>query len=121
MLKATLMYLKTLHPVLLRVIWKDFLKGFTRTSNFSFAIEPFAENSSVGTYRLTSPDQWIPLDVLPSTVLPESLAWLDRSRIDPYLNGVSIKGFRGPHLNCIFSSAFVVSASRRRIASLRSK
>jgi hypothetical protein len=99
MLSATIFYLKTLHPVLVRLIWKDFLKGFTETSNVSFAMEPFAENSYVGSYRLNNPDQWIPLNVLPSTFLPESVAWLDRSGSDPYLKGVSIKGLRRSHLN----------------------
>jgi hypothetical protein len=98
-LKATLIYLKTLHPVLVRVIWKDFLRGFTETSNFSLAIDPFAENSYVGKYRLDNPDMWIPLDVLSSTFLPESVAWLDRSVTDVYLKGRSIKGFRLTHLS----------------------
>jgi hypothetical protein len=98
-LKATLIYLKTLHPVLVRVIWKDFLKGFTETGNFSLAIDPFAENSYVGKYRLDNPDIWIPLNVLPSTFLPESVAWLDRSVTDVYLTGRSIKAFRHTHLS----------------------
>src|SRR5262249_1407289 len=85
MLKATLAYLETLHPVLLRVIWKDCLKGFTETSDASLAEEPFVENSGVGMYRLDNPDLWIPLDQLSSTFLPESVAWLDRSRTDTYL------------------------------------
>ncbi len=98
-LKATLIYLKTLHPVLVRVIWKDFLRGFTETGNFSLAIDPFAENSYVGKYRLDNPGIWIPLNVLPSTFLPESVAWLDRSVTDVYLTGRSIKGFRHTHLS----------------------
>ena len=98
-LKATLIYLKALHPVLVRVIWKDFLKGFTETGNFSLAIDPFAENSYVGKYRLDDPDIWIPLNVLPSTFLPESVAWLDRSVTDVYLTGRSIKAFRHTHLS----------------------
>jgi hypothetical protein len=102
-LKATLLYLKTLHPVLVRVIWKDFLKGFTETSNFSLATEPFAENAAVGKYRLEDPDVWIPLNVLSSTFLPESVAWLDRSATDVYLKGRSSKGFGRPHLASILS------------------
>jgi hypothetical protein len=107
-LKATLIYLKALHPVLMRVIWEDFLRGFTETSNFSLAIDPFAENSYVGKYRLDHPDIWIPLDVLSSTFLPESVAWLDRSVTDVYLKGRSIKGFRRPHLS---STLFVTLLS----------
>ena len=97
-LKATLIYLKTLHPVLLRVIWKDFLKGFTETSNFSLATDPFAENAATGKYRLDDPDFWSPLNALSSTFLPESAAWLDRAAADVYLKGRSIKGFRRLHL-----------------------
>jgi hypothetical protein len=98
-LKATLSYLKTLHPALMRVIWDDFLKGFSQTSNFSLATDPFAENSSVGKYRQDDPGIWIPLDVLPSTFLPECVAWLDRSENDIYLKGRSSKGFKRPHLD----------------------
>ena len=98
-LKATLIYLKTLHPVLVRVIWRDFLRGFTETSNFSLAIDPFAENSFVGKYRLDNPDTWVPLNVLSSTFLPESVAWLDRSGTDVYLKGRSVKSFRLSHLS----------------------
>jgi hypothetical protein len=100
-LKATLIYLKTLHPVLVRVIWKDFLKGFTQTTNFSLATDPFAENAAIGRYRLVDPNPWIPLKVLPSTFLPESAAWLDRSATDVYLKGRSMKGFRRLHLDSI--------------------
>ena len=106
-LKATLIYLKTLHPVLVRVIWKDFLKGFTKTDNLSLAIDPFAENSYVGKYRLDNPDIWIPLNVLPSTFLPESVAWLDRSVTDVYLTGRSIKGFRHTHLSSTLFLTFL--------------
>jgi hypothetical protein len=97
-LKATLIYLKTLHPILVRVIWNDFLKGFTETSSFSLATDPFAENAATGKYRLDDPDLWSPLNALPSTFLPESAAWLDRSAADVYLKGRSIKGFRRQHL-----------------------
>ena len=100
-LKATLIYLKTLHPVLVRVIWKDFLKGFTETSNFSLATDPFAENAATGKYRLDDPDLWSPLNALSSTFLPESAAWLDRSAADVYLKGRSMKGFRRQHLGSI--------------------
>jgi hypothetical protein len=93
-LKATLIFLKTLHPTLLGVIWKDFLKGFTETTNFSLVTEPFAENAAVGKYRLNDPELWSPLNVLSSTFLPESAAWLDRSATDVYLKGRSMKGFR---------------------------
>jgi hypothetical protein len=95
-LKATLAYLKSFHPVLLRVIWKDFLRGFSDTNNFSLARGCFAENSFVGTYRLDNPSLWIPLNVLPSTFLPETLAWLDRSAVDGYL-----ESFKRPRLNTI--------------------
>lgn len=101
MIKATLAYLETLHPVLLRVIWKDCLKGFTETSNASLAEEPFAENSGVGRYRLDNPDLWNPLDELSSTFLPESVAWLDRSGTDAYLKGMTIKGLKHPQLGLI--------------------
>jgi len=98
-LKATLIYLKTLHPALMRVIWKDFLRGFTETSNFSLAIDPFAENSNVGKYRADNPNIWIPLNVLSSTFLPESDAWYDRSLSDVYLKGRAVKGFGRLHLS----------------------
>ena len=90
-LSATLSYLKTLHPVLIATIWADFLKGFTTTSNASLAIDPFAENSYIGTYRQQEPDQWASLDMLSSTFLPESVAWLDRSAHDAYIKGVNVK------------------------------
>lgn len=100
-LSATLAYLGTLHPVLLDTIWRDFLKGFATTSNASLAIDPFAENSYIGTYRLQNPKQWTPLDVLPSTFLPESVAWLDRSASDAYLKGISVRGFRRANIGSI--------------------
>jgi hypothetical protein len=100
-LKATLIYLKTLHPVLLQVIWKDFLKGFTEASNFSLATDPFVENAATGKYRLDDPELWSPLNALSSTFLPESAAWLDRSAAELYLKGLSIKGFRRQHLGSI--------------------
>ena len=90
--------MKTLHPILVRVIWNDFLKGFTETSSFSLAIDPFAENAATGKYRLDDPDLWSPLNALSSTFLPESTAWLDRSAADVYLKGRSMKGFRRQHL-----------------------
>jgi hypothetical protein len=106
-LQATFLYLKTLHPVLMRVIWKDFIRGFTKTGNSSLAITPFAENSYVGKYRLNDPDIWTPLDVLPSTFLPESVAWLDRSVSDVYLTGINLMGFRRVHLNLILLLTFL--------------
>jgi hypothetical protein len=108
-LKSALIYLKTLHPVLVRVVWKDFLKGFTETGNESLAIEPFAENSSVGTYRLSDPGLWRPLNVLSSTFLPETSAWLDRSGVDLYVKGRSIRGLRQPHLSLmLFTTLFLL-------------
>ena len=86
-LESSLIYLRTLHPVLVQSIWKDFLKGFTAVSNASLATDPFEENAYVGTYRQQSPEQWIPLNGLASTFLPESVAWLDRSATDAYLRG----------------------------------
>jgi hypothetical protein len=100
-LKATLLFLKTLHPALVRVICKDFLRAFTETSNFSMAIDPFAENSYVGKYRLDNPGVWIPLNVLSSTSLPDSVAWLDRSLIDVYFKGRTLPAFQRPHLRLI--------------------
>jgi hypothetical protein len=94
---ATLDYLRTLHPVLLETIWRDFLKGFTNTNNASLAIDPFAENSYIGTYREQNPKQWTPLDVLSSSFLPASVAWLDRSASDAYLKGINVRGFK--HVN----------------------
>jgi hypothetical protein len=106
-LKATLIYLRTLHPVLVRVIWQDFLKGFAKTSNYSLAIDPFLQNSYVGKYRLDNPDIWIPLNVLSSTFLPESVAWLDRSMTDVYLKGKSVLGFRRPPLSATLFLTFL--------------
>jgi type IV secretory pathway TrbD component len=101
-LSATLDYLRTLHPILLHTVWRDFLKGFTTTSNASLAIDPFAENSYIGTYRLQNPRQWTPLDVLSSTFLPESVTWLDRSASDAYLKGISVRGFKHVNIGSIF-------------------
>src|SRR5262249_11652029 len=86
-------------PVLVRVIWKDFLRGFTETSNFSLATDPFAENSYIGKYRLENPEIWIPVDVLSSTFLPGAAAWFDRSLNDVYLKGRTVKGFVHLHLS----------------------
>jgi len=98
MLKAALVYLKTLHPVLLQVIWKDFLRGFTEANNITLTREPFAENSFVGRYRLDDPQLWAPLNELSSTFLPESIAWFDRSGSDANLQGMNIKGLKYPQL-----------------------
>jgi hypothetical protein len=98
MLKAALIYLETLHPVLLRVIWKDFLRGFTEVNNVNLMREPFAKNSGVSCYRLDDPQLWAPLNALPSTFLPESIAWFDRSGTDPHLKGLSMKGLKCPQL-----------------------
>jgi hypothetical protein len=95
-LKATLIYLKTLHPALVLAIWKDIQRGLTKTTNVSLAKDPFAENSYVGRYRLNHPEQWIALNALSSSFFPDSVAWFDRSRTDVYLNS-----FRHTHLSSI--------------------
>jgi hypothetical protein len=85
-LDATLRYLVTLHPVLLRVIAKDFVGGFTNASNQKIAYAAFDANKSAASDKVARPDAWKALAQWPALNLSYATYLADRVRLDPYIN-----------------------------------
>jgi hypothetical protein len=85
-LAATMRYLMTFHPVLLKVIWADFTRGFLQADNAKIAFAPFYENWWGADDRLKRPDAWVTLKALPSVHLNQAAVVMDAARRDPYVN-----------------------------------
>lgn len=85
-LEATMLYLKTLHPMLLREIFNDFAAGLTIASDPKIAWSAFDANRAGAEDRIRRPDAWKSLEEMPSLTLPCAAAIADRARRDPYID-----------------------------------
>ena len=77
-LGATTRYLMTLHPVLVRVIWRDFVKGLIRADNSQVAMSPFVATWPI--HESKSPA------ALPGVDLVQATLTIDAASRDPYVN-----------------------------------
>jgi hypothetical protein len=84
-LAATKSYLMTAHPVLLRTIWDDFVRGFVHADNAKIARAPFYAHRYAAFDRVRNPDAWIQLEALPALGAAEAVAIVDAARRDPYV------------------------------------
>jgi hypothetical protein len=86
-LAASMRYLMTLHPLLIKVIWQDFLKGIF-VDNAKIALSPFYANAYPALDRIRRPEVWATLkglEALSSVNNFEATRVLDRSKLDPYV------------------------------------
>ena len=86
-LAACFRYLMTLHPLLIKVIWQDFLKGIF-VDNAKIALSPFYANAYPALDRIRRPEVWATLkglEALSSVNNFEATRVLDRSKLDPYV------------------------------------
>jgi hypothetical protein len=87
-LAACIRYLMTFHPLLIQVIWQDFVKGSILVDNAKIALSPFYANAYPALDRIRHPDMWASLkglEALSSVNELEATRVLDRSKIDPYV------------------------------------
>lgn len=87
-LAACMRYLMTIHPLLLKVIWHDFVKGSFFVDNATIAQSPFYANAYPALDRVRHPDLWSGLNGLEALASVNNLQAtriLDRSQIDPYV------------------------------------
>jgi hypothetical protein len=85
-LGATTRYLMTLHPVLVGVIWQDFVKGLTSADNSQVALSPFRANLFCALDKIKRPEAWAELAALPGVDLVQATVTLDAASRDPYVN-----------------------------------
>jgi len=85
-LAATESYLMTVHPILIRTIWEDFLLGFFYADNSKIARAPFFENRYGAIDKVKHPEGWKQLEALPSLGMIESIIIMDAAGRDPYVN-----------------------------------
>ena len=86
-LAACRLYLMTLHPLLIEVIWQDFVKGIF-ANNATIARPPFYANAYPAKDRIRHPDFWASLkglEALTSVNNFEATRVLNRSILDPYV------------------------------------
>jgi hypothetical protein len=86
-LAACVRYLTTLHPLLIKVIQQDFLKGIF-ANNATIARPPFYANAYPAKDRIRRPDFWANLkglEALSSVNNLQATLVLDRSVLDPYV------------------------------------
>jgi hypothetical protein len=87
-LAACMRYLLTLHPLLIEVIWQDFVKGSISIDNATIALAPFYANAYPALDRVRHPDLWAGLtglEALTSVNLLRATLVLDRSTNDSYV------------------------------------
>jgi hypothetical protein len=87
-LAACVRYLLTMHPLLVEVIWQDFVKGSVSIDNATIALSPFYANTYPALDRVRHPDTWASLtglEALTSINLFQATLILDRSKNDPYV------------------------------------
>ena len=85
-LGATTRYLMTLHPVLVWVIWQDFVKGLIRADNSQVAMSPFQANVFCAIDKIKRPEAWAALAALPGLDLVQATVTVDAASRDPYVN-----------------------------------
>ena len=86
MLSATVRYLMTMHPALIAVIWRDFVKGAISADNSQIAMSPFRANVFCALDNIKRPEAWAPLAALPGTDLARATVTVDAASRDPYVN-----------------------------------
>jgi hypothetical protein len=87
-LAACMRYLMTLNPLLIKVIWQDFIKGGIFVDNAKIALAPFYANAYPAQDRIRHPNVWAGLkglEALTSTNQLQATRILDRSALDPYV------------------------------------
>lgn len=87
-LAACVRYLLTMHPLLIEVIWHDFVKGSISVDNATIALSPFYANAYPALDRVRHPDLWAGvtgLEALTSVNLLQATLVLDRSKNDSYV------------------------------------
>ncbi len=111
-LATCMRYLMTLHPLLIKVIWQDFVDGSIFVDNAKIALSPFYANAYPALDRIRHPDVWAGLkglEALTSVGQFEATRVLDRSKLDPYvllwhnipLGTIIILGFLLGSASCI--------------------
>ncbi len=83
--RASLAYLRTFHPKLVGVIFKDFGYGFLKSTNGKLSRVPFLANLGAARLRRANPEMWKPLDLLRSLDLAQAARELQRARRDFFL------------------------------------
>lgn len=82
---AALDYLKTLHPRLLALIWRDFSNGFIRATNGKLSRTVFISNQGGARLRLQQPELFQSIESLPALDYHRATLEIARSRHDSYL------------------------------------
>jgi hypothetical protein len=119
-LESGLAYLSSLHPRLLRVIWKDFKKGFNEAGNFAISRAAFSSIRLGGLDRDARPEVWEPLNSIPNLDLPTATALEDRAKQNGYFRLQSRLVNAWIYSLAVFSSVFawLLGKWRTAIASL---
>jgi hypothetical protein len=84
-LAAATRYLMTFHPVLISVIWKDFVKGLVHTDTAQVALSPFRANVFCALDKIKRPDAWFALRALPGVDIVQATVVADAASRDPYV------------------------------------
>lgn len=84
-LASDLAYLKTLHPRLVSLIWRDFSNGFIRATNGKLSRSVFISNEGGARLRLQQPHLFRAIASLPAIDYRRAASELARSRRDSYL------------------------------------
>jgi len=87
-LAACMRYLMTLHPLLIKVIWQDFVNGSIFIDNAKIALSPFYANAYPALDRTRNPDVWgvlKGLEALTSVNKLEATRILNHSKRDRYV------------------------------------
>jgi hypothetical protein len=87
-LAACTRYLLTAHPLLINVIWQDFVKGSFSVDNAEIALSPFYANAYPALDKIRSSDMWtakMGLEALPSIDAAQATLALNRAKHDRYI------------------------------------
>ncbi len=106
---ACMGYLMTVHPLLMKAIWQDFLQGSIFVDNATIAGSPFYANAYPALDRIRRPDLWAALkglEALTSVNNLQATRVLDRSQLDPY-----VLLWRNIPLGAIIVSSFLLGSA----------